>query len=166
MDDQTNRQYSRAPEFEDLIALCRSLNQEGVRYILIGGFAVVIHGFTRGTKDIDLLLDSSEENIQKLKKAMSTLPDNAISLIKNDEVRKHGVVRIADEFVVDLMAKACGIDFEEASKGIEFFEIEGVVIPIPKKELLIRMKDTVRPSDKMDVQFLKARIEEEKKQAE
>lgn len=163
MDDSRNSQYARAPEFEDLIALCRSLNEQGVKYILIGGFAVVLHGFVRGTKDIDLLLDVSSSNIRKLKKAMAALPDNAIALIKDDEVEKYSVVRIADEFVVDLMAKACGIDYENAAKEIEFKEVEGVKIPIPKKELLIRMKNTFRDSDKMDVRFLKIQLEEEKK---
>lgn len=163
MDDPTNSKYARAPEFEDLIALCRSLNEQGVKYILIGGFAVVLHGFVRGTKDIDLLVDTSVANIQKIKKAMVKLPDNAIALIQDDEVEKYSVVRIADEFVVDLMAKACGIDYEEAFKGIEFKEVGGIKIPIPKKELLIRMKDTIRDSDKMDVRFLKIQLEEEKK---
>lgn len=163
MDDPTDSRYARAPEFEDLIALCRSLNEQGVKYILIGGFAVVLHGFVRGTKDIDLLVDTSVSNIQKIKKAMAKLPDNAIALIEDNEVEKYSVVRIADEIVVDLMAKACGIDYNEASQGMEFKEIEGIRIPIPKKELLIRMKDTVRDSDKMDVQFLKIQLEEEKK---
>lgn len=118
MDDSPNSQYARAPEFEDLIALCRSLNEQEVKYILIGGFAVVLHGFVRGTKDIDLLVDVSLPNIRKLKKAMATLPDNAIALIKDDEVEKYSVIRIADEFVVDLMAKACGIDYTEAVKEV------------------------------------------------
>lgn len=43
MADKTNSGYSRAPEFEDLISLCRSLNEAGVHYILIGGFAVILH---------------------------------------------------------------------------------------------------------------------------
>lgn len=158
-----NSEYSRAPEFEDLISLCRSLNEAGVRYILIGGFAVILHGYVRGTKDIDLLVDPSLANVQKLKKALSSLPDNAISMIKDDEIEKYSVVRIADEFVIDLMEKACGIDYSEASKDIEFKEIEGVKIPIPKKELLLRMKNTFRPSDKADADFLKVMIAEKKK---
>jgi acylphosphatase len=163
MVNKKNSEYSRAPEFEDLISLCRSLNRSGARYILIGGFAVILHGYVRGTKDIDLLVDASEENVQKLKKALASLPDNAIRMIKNDEIEKYAVVRIADEFVIDLMEKACGIDYNEASKYIEFKEIEGVRIPIPKKELLIRMKNTIRPSDKADANFLRVLIEEEKK---
>jgi hypothetical protein len=52
MDDTADRGYSRAPELEDLVAICRSLNKEGVRYLLIGGFAVILHGLVRTTKDI------------------------------------------------------------------------------------------------------------------
>lgn len=163
MVNKTNSEYSRAPEFEDLISLCRSLNKAGARYILIGGFAVIIHGYVRATKDIDLLVDSSQKNIRLLKKALGTLPDNAIAMIRDDEVEKYSVVRIADEFVVDLMAKACGIDYSEASRDVEFKEIDGVKIPIPKKELLLRMKNTVRPSDKADANFLKVLIEESEK---
>ena len=123
MDDQSDRTYSRSPEFEDLISVCHQLNDAGVHYILIGGFAVILHGFVRTTCDIDLLVDSSEENVRKIKKALSTLPDNAISLIEDNEIKKYSVVRIADEIVIDLMEKACGIDFLEASHGIEFKEI-------------------------------------------
>lgn len=163
MVDKKNSEYSRAPEFEDLISLCKALNSAGVRYLLIGGFAVILHGYVRGTQDIDLLVDSSEENVRKIKTALASLPDNAISLIQDNEVEKYSVVRIADEFVVDLMKKTCNIDYTEASKNIEYKEIEGVKIPVPTKELLIRMKETVRPSDKADVNFLKALINEEKR---
>ena len=83
MDDQNHSQYSRVPELEDLTNLCRYLNNENVKYILIGGFAVILHGFVRGTKDIDLLVESSEENIRKLKKAMSKLPDKAVLQINH-----------------------------------------------------------------------------------
>ncbi len=162
MDESSNEPYSRAPEFEDLLRLCQSLNQEKVRYLVIGGFAVILHGSVRATKDIDLLVDSSQTNIKKIKQAMSSLPDNAIALIAEDEVKKYQVVRVADEFVVDLMEKACGIDYKIAEKEIDWKEIEGIKIPLASKSLLIRMKDTVRPSDKADVEFLKWRIQAEK----
>ena len=115
MDGQDDRRYSRAPEFEDLVSLCQALNAENVRYVLIGGFAVILHGFVRATKDIDLLIDASAENIHRLKRAMAQLPDNAIALISDDEVEKYEVVRIADEIVVDLMRSACGIRYDEAA---------------------------------------------------
>jgi len=163
VDDQDDCEYSRAPELEDLLALCKALNAEGVRYVLIGGFAVILHGFVRGTKDIDLLVEVSAENIQRLKRAMAVLPDNAISLMADDEVEKYQVVRIADEIVVDLMKVACGIDYERAaSGGVEAIVIEDVSIPVAGKDLLIQTKQTIRPSDAADVQFLKLRIAAER----
>jgi hypothetical protein len=163
VDDQDDRGYSRAPELEDLIALCKALNDEGVRYVLIGGFAVILHGFVRATKDVDLLVDASIDNVRRLKRAMAALPDNAIALMSDDEVDRYGVVRIADEFVVDLMKSACGIHYDEASQHIDRREIDGVIIPVADKELLIRTKDTVRPSDAADVRFLRLRISEDEK---
>jgi hypothetical protein len=41
MDDTGDRAYSRAPEVQDLVELCRNLNQNRVKYLLIGGFAVI-----------------------------------------------------------------------------------------------------------------------------
>lgn len=164
MDDPDDRGESRAPQLQDLLDLCQSLNREGARYLLVGGFAVILHGFVRSTKDVDFLVDPGEENIRAVKKAMATLPDNAAALLAEDEVQKYKVVRIADEIVVDLMAAACGITYSEAAEsrnGIESFDVRGVQIPVASKELLIRMKDTIRESDAMDVRFLRMRIEEE-----
>jgi hypothetical protein len=162
MDDSRNVKYSRFPEIEDLITLCRSLNEHQVKYLLIGGFAVILQGFTRTTKDIDLLIDSSAENIRKLKKALAYLPDNAISEVQDDDLVKMTVVRVADEIVIDLMAKACGIDFQRAVKDREYIKVEDVQVPVPSPSTLIRMKETYRPSDQMDVEFLKTLLQMKK----
>jgi class 3 adenylate cyclase len=125
VDDAPDRGDSRAPEFEDLVALCRSLEREGVRYILIGGFAVILHGLVRTTKDIDLLVDPSEENVRAIKRALGTLPDNAAALVADGDVASYRVVRVADEIVVDLLAEACGISWAEAiASGTEIMRIE------------------------------------------
>ena len=163
MDDAPDRGESRAPQLQDVLDLCSALNRERARYVLVGGFAVILHGFVRSTKDVDLLVDPSAENIQAVKRAMATLPDNAAALLADDEVLEYQVVRVADEIVVDLMAAACGVTYSEATAGIEIFTVQGVKIPVASKELLIRTKDTIRESDALDVRFLHLRIEEEKK---
>ena len=163
MDDSNDREYSRTPELRDVIRLCRSMNEHGVKYLLIGGFAVILYGYSRGTKDIDFLIDPSSENVQKIKKAMSILMDNTISQIDDDEVEIFKVVRLADEVVVDLMAIACGITWQEASLSVQKIKVDDVEIPIADKVTLVKTKDTVRPSDKVDVSFLMALIEEENK---
>ena len=162
MDDESDRAFSRAPELEDLLSLCRALRAEGVRYVLIGGFAVILHGFVRTTKDIDLLVDPSDDNVAAIKRALATLPDDAVSEIEDGDLRRHAVVRIADEIVVDLMASACGITYEDAiAQDVEDRRLEDVVIPLAGKQLLIRLKDTLRDSDRMDVRFLRWRIEDD-----
>ena len=161
MDDPGDREYSRAPELEDVVGLCRSLNREGVRYLIIGGWAVILHGSVRTTKDIDLLVDAGEPNVQAIRRALADLPDNAASELADEEVARYGVVRVADEVVVDLMASACGITFSQAmdQDGAEEIVVEGVPLRVARKELLIRTKQTVRPSDAADVAYLRALIE-------
>ncbi len=59
MADGDDRDYVRLPEIEDVVRICRSLNEAGARYLLIGGFAVIAHGLGRTTKDIDFLVDDA-----------------------------------------------------------------------------------------------------------
>lgn len=162
MDDPDDRAYSRAPQFEDVVALCAALNGAGARYVLIGGFAVIFHGFVRATKDVDLLIDASPANLRAVKQALASLPDNAAAELEDDEVERYGVVRVADEIVVDLMGKACGLGYDDAEKaGVDTFDADGVGIPVANKAFLIRTKDTVRPHDQTDVEYLRVRLEEE-----
>jgi hypothetical protein len=70
-------------------------------------------------------------------------------------------VRIADEVIVDLLGRACGVEYEEASHDQEHLEIDGVRIPLASKKTLILTKNTVRPSDAADTQFLQALIDTE-----
>ncbi|MDP9323575.1 MAG: nucleotidyltransferase [Acidobacteriota bacterium] len=79
MDDRGDPADARAPEPEDVVRICRALNDAGARYVLIGGFAVIAHGATRFTKDIDLLVDDDPDNIARVKRALAVLADNAVA---------------------------------------------------------------------------------------
>jgi len=54
---------------KEILRICAALNRKGVKYVVVGGCAVILHGYYRTTYDIDLLLNSSPENISRLKKA-------------------------------------------------------------------------------------------------
>jgi hypothetical protein len=150
----------RIPKEDDLVALCRALNERGARYLIVGGFAVIHHGYLRATEDIDLLVDGDLDNQARVKKALETLPDKAILELGDDDLRDYTVVRVSDEILVDLMIAACGIDYAEASKSIETAEIEGVPIPFADVHLLLRMKQTHREKDAEDRVFLHRKISE------
>ncbi|HUH02704.1 MAG TPA: hypothetical protein VML75_11980 [Kofleriaceae bacterium] len=55
---------SRPPTIDDLVDLCRHLNEEGARYIVIGGMAILQLGFVRATEDIVVDLMKSACGIQ------------------------------------------------------------------------------------------------------
>jgi hypothetical protein len=154
VDDEDDDRSARAPEPGDVIRLCRALNESGARYLLIGGFAVIAHGAGRFTKDIDLLVDDALDNIARVKRALSVLADNAAAGLADDDVQRHVVVRVADEVVVDLMGRACGLSYTEAARDAETLERDGVRIPVASPATLIRTKNTPRPQDALDRAYL------------
>jgi hypothetical protein len=146
---------SRPPETEDLVKLCRDLNANGAKYIVIGGMAIIQSGFLRATGDIDLLIEPSQENQERVRAAMMNLPDQAVRDVHPDDLENYVVVRVGDEIMVDLMASACGISYEEAKDFVRFTKIDDVLIPIANPELLWRMKQTMREKDNLDLVFLR-----------
>lgn len=147
-------EFSRPPELADLVDLCRKLNLEGARYIVIGGMAMLRAGFVRATEDIDLLIASDRENEEKVLLVLGGLPDGAAKEIDPGEISRFEIIRVADEIVIDLMTKAGGVRFEEAEEGIRFDEIEGVRIPFASAKLLLRLKQSLREKDVLDRRFL------------
>ena len=160
MDDTDDDRYSRAPEPEDVVRICRALNEAGARYVLIGGFAVIAHGAGRFTKDIDLLIDDSPENVARVKRALAVLADNAAAAVADDDVRRHVVVRVADEVIVDLMGRACGLDYAQVASDAETLERGGVPVRVASPKTLILTKNTTRPADAIDRAFLEGVIRE------
>jgi hypothetical protein len=146
----------REPTVEDLRELCRDLNLRGAKYIVIGGFAIRAANYIRATMDIDLLVAADPENEAKIYAALSALPDHSASELMPGELQKYGVIRVADEIVVDIMKSAGGIAYEEASRDLVVIEIDGVAIPFASPALLWRMKAvTRREKDAPDLFFLR-----------
>ena len=162
MDDAHDGPYAREPQIEDLVRICRALNEAGARYLLIGGFAVIAHGGARTTKDIDFLIDAASENVSRVKQALLILEDRAIDQVADTDVARYTVVRVADEIVVDLMARACGLDYIEAARDATTITIDEVAIPVASAATLIRTKNTLRPSDAADRRYLEELLRAER----
>jgi hypothetical protein len=92
--------------------------------------------------------------VARVKRALAVLAGNAAAEVADDDVRNHVVVRVADEVVVDLMGRACGIGFADAAADSETLERDGVAIRVASPATLIRLKDTPRPQDALDRAFL------------
>lgn len=155
-DPETGELIPRFPERGDLVELCRQLQRRGASFIVVGGFAVILAGYPRTTGDIDILIDAELENEARVFDALATLPDGCVRELDAGDVGKYTVVRVADEILVDLMAKASGIDYHEASQSVVVHEIDGVAIPFASPELLWRMKcRAAREKDRGDLEFLR-----------
>jgi len=96
--------------------------------------------------------------VSRIKSALAILADNTAAEIADTDVEEYSVVRIADEVIVGLLAKACDVVYDDAAQDQDHVEIHGVKIPIASKRTLIRTKDTFRPSDAADKQFLEELI--------
>ena len=154
MDQPSDVPEVRPPTLDDVRNLCRALAASEARYVLIGGFAVVLHGGERTTKDIDLLVDPAPENVERLKKALSVLEDNAARDIASDDFQRYRVVRVADEVMVDLLSAACDVTWAEADASAERRDLDGIPIIVADPATLIRTKQTPRPSDAADRAWL------------
>ena len=144
--------------FEEFLKILRALGKEKVDYILIGGFAVILHGLARLTSDIDLFIKPEEENLQRLKRALKQVfpHDLEIDSISLKDLNEYAVVRFGTTsgFCIDIIA-AIGKMFKYEDLKFEIRDIEGVAVRVATAETLFKMKkDTVRPEDKRDAWFL------------
>ncbi len=154
--DENTPGKSRAPVLADVVDLCRRLNEQQARYLVIGGWAIIQLGFGRTTEDLDLLVEDSTDNFERIQKAMLGLPDGAVREMEATDLSQYTVVRVGDVYTVDLMAKACGVGYEEASSEIDWHEVEGERIPFANAQLLWRLKQTIRVKDEVDRDYLRS----------
>jgi hypothetical protein len=159
-EDDDSLNLTRAPTDEDLARLAAKLNQLGAKYIVVGGLAIIAAGYTRATMDIDLLVDTSSENDEKVRVALESLPEKAILELGPGEIENYVVVRVCDEFTVDLMARACGMTYDDAKHLVVYREHLGVLIPFASPVLLWKTKQTHREKDAVDRSFLRKLLED------
>lgn len=158
-----NKELDRA-----LTELCDAFNRYGVKYVVVGGFAVIMHGLARMTEDIDFFIEDSAENIEKIKNALKSLyNDPFIDELKSEDIKQYAVIRYGtpDNFNIDLIGKIGEemISFKDVERDTEFFEIDDLKIPVCSLDMLIRMKETIRYRDMRDLRFLKKKLEERKR---
>jgi len=142
--------YSRPATLEDLKSLIRALNEHEADYLLIGGYALSIHGYYRATTDIDVLVPATEEAGRKVREALMLLPDRAAKDIDPAWFSEGENIRVADEFVVDIMLNAGGETYDTLKQHAETIDLEGLPIRTVNLEGLLRTKQSMRDKDMAD----------------
>ena len=139
--------YSRPATLDDLKALLRSLNEHGVEYFLIGGYALAAHGYTRATTDIDIVVPAGASSGERVKKALLVLPDQAAKDIEPRWFEEGENIRVADAFVVDILLNANGLTYEALRPYAQTLELDGIPVKTVSLEGLLLTKHTLREKD-------------------
>jgi hypothetical protein len=137
-------------DFRDFLT---ALNDQEVRYILVGGFSVILHGYARTTGDMDIWVERSTENYLKLKKAflqfgMPVFDMTAENFLShpNWDVFTFGTPPVA----IDIMVKVKGLDFETCYQRSVWFEDADLVIRTIHKNDLLKAKEAAGRSKDLD----------------
>ncbi len=156
-------EVTRPATWEDVKTLARLLADAGVRWALIGGYAIAAHGFVRLSEDVDILVDPSRENTRRWIDALTRLPDGATrELVGEDDLfEREGpyAVRVNDEFTVDVMPSACGHPWAVLAPYIEQRDVGGLVMPVLGLEGLLLTKEGARDKDRADAAVLRRALE-------
>lgn len=157
-------EYCRPASLEDLKSLITSLNRQQVDYLLIGGYALFVHGYHRATTDIDVLVPATTDSGSKVKSALMVLPDRAARDLEPEWFAEGDNIRVADAFVVDIMLNACGETYETLRQYAVTVDLEGIPVRTVSLEGLLRTKQTMRDKDIADRHVLERAIELFRKQ--
>ena len=143
-----------APRPDRLAAVCALLNAERVRYVLVGGYAVALHGVVRATKDIDILIEPSLENARRTLAALEHLTFGVAGDVDPADLIKRPVTIIGDTPRVDVLTLAFSVRYADARPGQRTMTLDGIRIPFVDLNTLIRSKQTGRPQDVADIAAL------------
>jgi hypothetical protein len=144
------------PDFRDMLSAFRA---EGVEFLLVGAYALAVHGLPRATGDLDLWIGIAGDNPNRVWRALKRFGAPLDGLTIPDLARADMVVQIGiAPQRVDVLTGIDGVEFPAAWAARLEVELDGLVIPVLSRELLIRNKRAAgRPQDVADVAWLEGR---------
>lgn len=146
-------------DLDEVLAVVKAMNAEGVEYITFGAIALMTHGIVRNTEDADFFVAPTVENIERLKRALrSVWDDPSIDEIDTQELMgEYPSIRYGPpdtEFYIDFLTRL-GEAYSYDTLRWEMSEIEGVPIRVVTPLQLYEMKrHTVRDKDRIDAASL------------
>ena len=140
-------------DFKDFFQM---LNNSDVRYILVGGYAVILHGYIRSTADMDIWIEKTKENFEKLNQALyefgaPSIPENEFL---GSQFDVWGIGREPNR--IEILSEVKGVTFKDAYKKSSFYQQDDLKIRfIDFDDLLDAKAASGRFKDKDDIEQLK-----------
>ena len=142
------------PDFKEFIAL---LNEHGVEYLLVGGYAVALHGYVRNTSDIDIWIRHTRDNADRMMRVIVQFGFGEVGLTAQDFERENAVIQLGyPPHRIDIVTTPDGVDFEECFRKKESIEIsKGVPLYyIDRENLKKNKRASGRSQDLADLEHL------------
>jgi hypothetical protein len=143
-----------SPDFKELLSL---LEKHKVRYLVVGGYAVMKYTEPRFTKDLDLWISTDKENSKAVYAALKEFGAPLKGLSPADFTQEGYFYQMGNPpFRLDVMMSIPGVTFETAWSNREKVQVEGLAIPFISKADLIKAKEAGgRPQDLIDAKELR-----------
>ena len=140
-------------DFKDLLEL---FNKYQVKFLIVGGYALAFHGAPRMTGDIDLFIDTSSENAQRIMQALGEFGFGDVGLTLQDFILPEKVVQLGVPPVrVDILTSLSGVSWEKAYESKESGKYGNVPVFYINKELFLFNKRAIgRKKDEADIEAL------------
>jgi predicted nucleotidyltransferase len=143
---------------EDYRDILHALSEEKVRFILVGAYALAVHGYPRATMDIDIWVMPSPENADAVLRALSRFGAPLHNLTREDLLEDGTIFQIGvAPRRIDIITTVSGLQFDPAYRNSISVNIEGIEVRIPSIDDLIRNKRaTGRTRDLADAEALES----------
>jgi predicted nucleotidyltransferase len=141
---------------QDFREFIQSLNDSQVRYLVVGGYAVALHGYPRYTKDIDIWIELAPANASRIVRALEQFGFGSLGLTEQDFLEADTIIQLGyPPRRIDLLTTLPGVDFEQCFAAKIMVEMDGILINFIDLESLKKNKRaTGRAQDIADIENL------------
>jgi predicted nucleotidyltransferase len=142
---------------QDFREFIQSLNDNQVCYLVVGGYAVALHGYPRYTKDIDIWIELSPDNAQSILKALDQFGFASLGLKETDFLVEDQIIQLGyAPNRINILTTLPGVDFKECYEKRVQVEMDGIIVNFIDLEGLRRNKKASgRLQDLADLDNLK-----------
>jgi predicted nucleotidyltransferase len=146
----------------DFVDLLRAFIDHEVRFLIVGAYALAVHGRPRATGDLDVWIDATPENARRAMNALRVFGAPLTELRESDLSTPGVVFQIGVEPLrIDILTSISGVTFAEAWPARVIAPFDGIEVPaIGRDHFLANKRATARPQDLVDLRKLERRSRE------
>jgi hypothetical protein len=140
-------------DFKEFVEL---LIKNKAEYLIVGGYAVAIHGYPRYTGDLDIWLNPTPENAKSIVKTVNEFGFSSFNLTESDFTKPGNVIQLGyPPLRIDLLTELDGVSFNECFINRKEVEMENLIVNfIGYEDLLKNKRESGRLRDMADIENL------------